>query len=295
MLEDAIALADSSRLSYGVLIAALPGLSRERDFSILRRAIQLAAALEDLVPADRQDEYAGLVRSLFGARARALGWNPRAGEPTGARVVRPYLLGLVAIEGRDPALAAEAERLARAWLRDPASLPADLAGSVLSVAAAARGGTELYEAYVARLGREKALELRSPILAALARFHDPALVSRTVELAASAEIPFNEMADLLSGGEADPRLADQVYDEAVQRFAALVRKLGADRRIQLLRIGGTLCSQRRRDQADRFFADKLAGAPGIATARDHMREQIDLCVARRAAQSAAVAEALAGT
>jgi len=46
---------------------------------------------------------------------------------------------------------------------------------------------------------------------------------------------------------------------------------------------------------DRFFADKLSGAPGIATARDHMREQIDLCVARRAAQSAAVAQALEGT
>ena len=121
------------------------------------------------------------------------------------------------------------------------------------------------------------------------------VASRTVELAASAEIPSNEMEPLLSGGEADPTLADRVYDEAVQRFAALAGKLGADRRIGLLRIGGALCSQRRRDQADRFFADKLAGAPGIATARDHVREQIDLCVARRAAQSAAVAEALAGT
>ncbi len=166
---------------------------------------------------------------------------------------------------------------------------------MLSVAAAAHGGAELYEAYLARLRQEKSLELRTPILTALARFQDPALVARTVELAASAEIPFNEMDDLLSGGEADPKLADRVYDEAVQRFAALVRKLGADRRIQLLRIGSALCSQRRRDQADRFFADKLAGAPGIVTARDHMREQIDLCVARRAAQSAAVAEALAGT
>ncbi len=294
-LEDAIALADSGRLSYGVLMAALPALSRERDFSILRRAIQLAAAIEDLVPADRQDEYAGLIRELFGARARQLGWKPRAGEPTGARVVRPYLLGLVAIEGRDAALAAEAERLARAWLRDSASLPADVSASVLGVAASARGGSDLYAAYLARLRQEKDLEVRVPLLAALARFQDPALVARTVELAASAEIPFNEMESLLSGGEADPKLADRVYDEAVQRFAALVRKLGADRRIQLLRIGGALCSQRRRDQADRFFGDKLAGAPGITTARDHMREQIDLCVARRAAQSAAVAEALAGT
>jgi len=92
----------------------------------------------------------------------------------------------------------------------------------------------------------------------------------------------------------DPALAEKVYDEAVRRFAALVRKLGADRRIELLEIGGALCSSKRRDQADRFFADKLAGAPGIAMARGKMREQIDMCAARRAAQSAAVAHALEG-
>jgi cytosol alanyl aminopeptidase len=293
-LEDAIALADAGRLSYGVLMASLPALAREKDFSILRRAVRLAGAIEDLVPPERRDEYAGLVRSLFGARARALGWKPRAGEPVAARLVRPALLGLVAIEGRDAALAAEAERLARAWLRDPSTLPSDMASAVLAVAAAARGGAELYDAYVARLRQEKVLERRSPIVGALARFRDPSLVARTVQLAASAEIPFNEMGDLLSGGRMDPALAEKVYDEAVRRFAPLVRKLGADRRIELLHIGDALCSSRRRDQADRFFADKLAGAPGIAMARGKMREEIDLCVARRAAQSAAVGQALAG-
>ena len=294
VIEDAIALADTGHLSYGVLIAALPALAREPDDSILRRAVSLAGAISDLVPPDRRDEYAGLVRSLFGGRARQMGWKPRAGETVAARLVRPPLLALVAVQGRDAALASQAERLARAWLRDPSALAPDLAGPALASAAAARGGVALYEAYLARLRREKTLERRAPIIAGLARFRDPALVARTVELAASSEIPFNEVSDLLAGGEMDATMAEEVYDEVVQRFGPLVAKLGADRRIQLLRIGGALCSVRRRDQADRFFADKLAGAPGIAIARDKMREEIDLCAARRAAQSAAVGKALEG-
>jgi cytosol alanyl aminopeptidase len=295
VLEDAVALADAGRMSYGVLVAALPSLARVRNFAVLRRVANLARAIEDLVPPERRDAYATLVRELFAPRARAVGWKPRPGESVAVRQARPVLLTLVADQGRDPAIAAEAERLARAWLRDPSSLPPDAAGSVLGAAAAARGGSDLYDAYLARLRQEKGLERRGLLLAGLARFRDPSLVARTVELAASAEIPFNEVGSLLSGGLADPALAEQVYDAVVKQFPALVEKLGADRRIQLLSVGGALCTRQLRDRADRFFADKLARAPGIAIARGKMRESIELCAARRAAQSAAVADALKGS
>jgi alanyl aminopeptidase len=295
VLDDAVALADAGRLSYAVLIAALPSLARERSFAVLRRAVHLARALQDLVPPEGRDAYASMVRALFGARARALGWKPRSGEPGGARLLRPDLMSLVAIQGGDKALAADAERAARAWLRDPSTLPPDAQVAVLGTAAAARGTALLYDAYRARLDQEKSLERRRPLLVGLARFRDPALIARTVELAASSQVQFNEMADLLSGGASDPDRAEAIYRQVVQRFAALSGKLGRDRRVELLGVGGALCSDRLRAEADRFFADKLAGEPGIAIARGKMRESIDVCAARRAAQSAAVGKALQGT
>jgi len=291
-LDDAVAQADAGRLPYGVLIAALPALARSRDFSILRRVVDLVGDMEDLVPADRRDAYAALVRSLFGARARAMSWRPRAGEPVGARLLRPDLLELVTVQGRDPALIAGAERLARAYLRDPSTLPPDLAAPVLAATAATRGSAELHGAYVASLRREQLAERRAPLITGLAHFRDPALVARTVELAASPEIRFAEVDDLLAGGRADPSLAGAVHAETVKRIAALARKLGPDRRIFLLRTGASLCSDAERDRADRFFAEHLGRAPGIEVARSNMREQIDRCTARRAAQSSAVRDAL---
>ena len=294
-LDDAVALADAGRLSYSVLIAALPSLARERSYAVLRRAVHLARAMQDLVPPEGRDAYAGMVRALFGARARSLGWKPRSREPAGARLLRPDLMSLVAIQGADEALAAGAERAARAWLRDPSTLPPDAQAAVLGTAAATRGTAPLYDAYRARLDQEKSLERRRPILIGLARFRDPALIARTVELAASSGIQFNEMTDLLSGGASDPDRAEAIYRQVVQRFAALSAKLGRDRKVELLAVGGALCSDRLRAEADRFFADKLAGEPGIAIARGKMRETIELCAARRAAQAAAVRKALQGT
>jgi alanyl aminopeptidase len=293
-LDDAVALADAGELSYAALIAALPALARARDVAILRRAALMAASLEVLVPPERKADYARLVRDLFGPRARALGWKPRPGESAAARIARPDVLGLVAVQGQDPALASTAERLARAWLRTPSSLPPDAVAPVLAAAAAARGSADLHAAYVERLLKEKVAERRAALLIGLTRFRDPAIVARTVDLAASPAVAFNEMEELLAGDQADPALAETIYGEMVASFNELVGKLGADRRVLLLGIAEKLCSAEQRDRADRFFADRLAGAPGIATARARMRESIDLCAARRAAQSSAVGGALEG-
>ena len=78
-------------------------------------------------------------QALFGARARALGWQARAGDGDDERLLRAALLPWVAELGEDAALRADARRLAEAWLADPAAaapaLDASLRGPALATAA----------------------------------------------------------------------------------------------------------------------------------------------------------------
>jgi hypothetical protein len=68
-----------------------------------------------VVDADRP-KFSRFVRETFGPRAKALGFVPKPNDSDDDQLMRRSLLRVVAPE--DPALAAEARRLARAWMRD---------------------------------------------------------------------------------------------------------------------------------------------------------------------------------
>src|SRR5207247_63205 len=76
---------------------------------------------DSLVPND-----ARAVNQILGPRARALGWKERRGEPDDATLLRPRLVALVAVEGEDAPLAAQARTLATGWLRDRSGVDASL-------------------------------------------------------------------------------------------------------------------------------------------------------------------------
>jgi hypothetical protein len=79
--------------------------------------------------------YQRFVRTVFGARARGLGWASRPGDTEDTRLLRASLVGFVADAGQDPALLAGATQLAWAWLDDRTAAPSDVADSALAVAA----------------------------------------------------------------------------------------------------------------------------------------------------------------
>ena len=290
-LNDTLALVESGQVSLAPIIALLPQLGRDRDLYVVNRASATAAGIAPLVPEKLEGAYAALVRKAFGARAHALGWTPRRHEPEEAHLLRPHLLPLVAVEGRDPQLVRQAQVLAHKWLKDRSTLVPDVAEPILSAAAAAGGDADLYDAMKSALDAEKDPDRRAVILSGLTSFRDPALVARTVELAAAPATPFQEMRQLL-GVAGDWKAAPLAFHEAEKHFAELVSKLDPEDRSNLVRLGGGLCSTELRDQADAFFAKHLHDAPGQDHARTRMREQIDLCIAQRKAQAAAVAEAL---
>ena len=88
-----------------------------RDWNVLRAALDLAEFSRQHVRrrCDRP-EFAAFAREVFGPRARALGFVPKPGESDDDQLSRRALLRFVA--PYDPELAAQARRLALAWIAD---------------------------------------------------------------------------------------------------------------------------------------------------------------------------------
>jgi len=85
------------------------------------------------VPDDARANFAAFVSRQFGPRARALGFTPRRGERDDDQLLRRSLLAFVGPE--DPVLAAQARKLAVAWIADRKAVDVGLADTVLLIAA----------------------------------------------------------------------------------------------------------------------------------------------------------------
>jgi hypothetical protein len=102
----------------------------------------------------------------------------------------------IARGGSDPALQAEARRLALAWLDDRSAIDASMATDVLE-AAAAHGDRALFDRYKATLASAKERRDRKRLYAALATFPDPQLAAEAFALRLSPQ--------------SDPREADTMF------------------------------------------------------------------------------------
>ena len=94
--------------------------------------------------------------------------------------------------GADPAIRAEARRLALAWLDDHAAVPAESVSTVLALAAL-DGDEALYDRFAAALETEADRRNRRRLIGGLSSFHDPDLVRRTLGLLLDARFDPREV------------------------------------------------------------------------------------------------------
>jgi len=225
--------------------------------------------------------------ATVGPRARTLGWKPAPNEADSLRLLRPRLLGLAAIDGEDPALAAEGEALGRKWLDDRGAVDPDVRAAALTLAVR-HGDAALFERLKLEASKEKDPTARLAILRAMVSFRDPALRQRGLDYILSSDVNGRETYSSyfrIASGDPDAqsiRLAfvEQRYDDLLARFPPnrvgdLVESLGQ-------------CDAGGRKRLAAFFtprAPKLTGGP---RALAHALEATDQCIAARATAGASL-------
>ena len=293
VLGDVGALVNNGTLPVGQALELVPALARDFNRHIVSVTAGMIGGLSDHYVSDEQrPNYKRFVQKTYGARARALGWKPRAGENDDTRLVRGQLLWLVAYEGEDATLRAEARALAEKWLADRKAIEPELVGSALQLAAKS-GDRAFWDKLHAAARAEKDRRDRNRLLDAMGAFEDPKLVEEGMKLALSDEFDPRESMSLIYGPSGSRRTRQLAYDFLKTNYDAVVARLPKQWGSGMVRIASVFCDAGHRADAEAFFKARTPSLEGGPRTYAQTMEGIDLCVARRTANEPSVRAFLA--
>jgi alanyl aminopeptidase len=223
--------------------------------------------------------------AMFDARAKQLGFEPKAGENDDARLLRPEMVEVAARYGNRE-LAAEAKRLASKWLADRKSVDPGIAGPALQIAAE-HGDRAYFDDLVSQLRKTEDRRDRARIVDALGSFRNPALATQAMQLMMDPSLDIRDVAQLLyafnqypeTEGLAWPFLKAN-YDKLLPRLPS---RLGNHAGTPLPRAGASFCDEAGYREVESFFAEKVKSMPGAERTLAQVLEGIQLCAPRREA------------
>jgi alanyl aminopeptidase len=298
VLGDVRAAVDAGEMSMSTALALVPRYAKNENRHMVSSTVSIVSSLtSNLVPDDLRPNYVRLIQKMYGDRARALGFKAKRDEPDDTRLLRTSLVELVAVDGEDPALRAEAIRLARAWLKDRHAVEPEMVGVVLT-AAAAGGNRELFDLFVAEAKKTKIQNDRLRLLSAIGSFRETELAKAAFDLALSDALDPRDAFSLFrgAGGGFRPGVSD---DSAVRRelrwsflkqnFDTIVERTPREVAPYLPLFAMGFCDETHRADVEAFFKDRAARYPGTPRNVARVTEAISLCSARRVAEAPAVA------
>jgi hypothetical protein len=104
LLGDLEYLSNAGEVKTSEMLDTLPAFSKDPEVQIVGEARYAAGMIAPLVTDDLKPNYARFIRSLFGDRAQALGWNPRSGDDPDTKLTRSVIVPFVAFRRTGPAL-----------------------------------------------------------------------------------------------------------------------------------------------------------------------------------------------
>ncbi|MGA8030367.1 MAG: M1 family metallopeptidase, partial [Bryobacteraceae bacterium] len=285
VLGDLDVLAHDSQVSWDQVLGLVSQLKDDVRPEITLAEIRLATVPSHYIEPGLRANYANYVEEMFGERARQLGWLPKPTDTPEQKLLRPALVGFVAMRGKDPQLIEEAKRLANEWLGDHKTAPADVAGSILD--AAARNSDSIFYDKVLAAAKAEHDPYFTPILiGALGDFQDPQLVQRSLALAFDGTFDMRMSMRMFSSSSDDPKVAELPYQYVKEHYDEVVAKLpssiNTDYAARLPGLAsGVGCSEDAAAEAKAFFEPRMAKVVGGPRSLANALEQIHLCAAAK--------------
>jgi alanyl aminopeptidase len=265
------------RLPLPLPLSLIPKLMAHPDRFTVGDVVGLTSELRRFVPLADQRRVDAWVRATYGPAARALGVVPRKDDGLDAEAMRRTLVG-VAGDARDPAIVAEAVKLAATW-RD---LPAGIRPLVLRLAA---DDPARFQALLAEVHHEGDRARRGELLAALAGVRDPTRQRAALALVLDTTLDVRETSWMLLGSHDD---AAREIAEAFLRahVVELLARLPSDETTggaaALGWVVAAACRAESRPAAEAFLRETFGKLPGATREVAQQLESLDQCIAQRA-------------
>jgi alanyl aminopeptidase len=251
-----------------------------RDRHVVQAAADLAEfAGNTLVTESDRPRYSAFVRQVFGPRARALGFAPKAGESDDDQLERRGLMHIVAPE--DPALAKEARRLALAWIKDRRAIDPGLVQVVL-MTAARTGDAAMFDAMYAEAKATQDRVDRRNLMVALFAFSDPVLAQRGMGALLDPAFDNRESWAALRRAHLALPARRASYDYIVANYDALAKTVSPETPGGWPEYAGGLCSEQDAAAISAFWKPRAKDLPSAESALAETVESIRACAAMRA-------------
>jgi cytosol alanyl aminopeptidase len=291
LLSNAWAEVRQGAVGPAVLFDLLPAFDGEMNRYLVD---QLASTLEgidlSLVDEDVRGAFQRYAAARMGPRKTLLGWEDQRGLAQGTgrgqddddrAITRRAVLWVMGEIADDEATLDEAQSYAEKWLRDPASVPPDIALAALPLASMKAGAARLYQLRAAATNA-KTPEDRALAIRAMGTFDEPSLLRKAFDLALTDEIKLSDLRYLFGSAVAHRRARPVLYAWEQENWAKLHERLpGSFGRGMLVDVVGTICTRAARDDAQAFFVPKARSIEGIKRHLDQALESAGLCIALR--------------
>jgi puromycin-sensitive aminopeptidase len=271
LISDAWAATLAGVADVDATIDLLAAYKDETDPATWSLVAEIAAVLA------RVSDSAGLqsfVRELAGPTARRLGWDPVAGEPETAGIVRGAVIELLGTVGADASVIAEATRRVNAAASDPTALTGDIRRAALQTVGRTADETT-FQTLLDGMRNATTPQDEQQYRFALAAVSHDALVRRTCDLCLT-EIRSQDVAFVLVYLMWGKRQS-LVWDWIEQNWAELVRRLPANLLARAL-SGITTVTDVDLAKRIRAFVEANPVAVGLKTVTQYM-ELMDTTVA----------------
>ena len=283
LLRDVGLLVTNGSIPLGKAMELVPNAVAAKDKTMLESVQAILASVHDAdLPEPQALAYERFLRKTFAPAAKALGFVPTPGEDPGAVEMRGILLFLAGVWGADPELLKTGKRLAEAWLVDPRSLPSDLVGSVLELAAHSND-----VAFFDRLlAKAKATTDRHDTMRlhwVLGNFTSKALAERALALVASPDNDLDESLSIVFSLLQHRATRELAYAFIEAHFDEILQRSSSFDKPRLFGLPEAFCDSGHRARAEAFFGPRAKSVDGAGRRLANALESISLCEAGRKA------------
>jgi alanyl aminopeptidase len=294
LIRDVDALSEAGALPMSDALALVPRFSGNPERQMVEATLRIASDLDEhLVPDDSRARYARFVSKMYGARARSLGFVGKPDDDDDTKILRGDVVPFVAMKGDEPALQAEARRLALRWIDDRSAIAPEMAGQVLAVAAR-RGDRALFDAFVAAAKKAPNRRDRTRLYRALGYFEDKALLREAFALSLDPALDYRETDAAFYGALNGETGRAALWDFVKANFDAIIARMPRETIGGIPYVAEGFCGNERAREVKAFFEGRIEKLPGGPRSLAQALESIELCTAARAAQEPGVVEFLKG-
>jgi cytosol alanyl aminopeptidase len=265
------------KLPLSLVLSFVPRLFAAGDRFSIRAALELPLGMNDLVPDELRPSYEAWLRRTFGPAARKFGWAPRDGDGLDVESVRASLLAAVAGVAREPALSAEAVKLAANW-RD---LPPSVRSHVISIAA--NTSAAVFERLRGEVYTETDRARRQEIVFALAKASDVKQQRAALDLMLDPKVDIRDTQFMMFGARSEKNraVARQFVRDNKDAIMKRIPSEGTTSSQAFLAYVFTGCRPEGRDEAVEYVNRHFAALQGGARVVKQAIEGMDQCIARR--------------